>query len=511
MRRSPMRPAVVGIVLVVALAASAYVRESQQTADLGQASETPAAVEPTPSPPAATPTPAPTPAPTPEPRWPPGPAVNLAQLRRTAPQAPSPWPWGVEPSPHRGHRVCADAEQPKASTHATFARSDGSASLTPDIITVICAAAPRASLKVAIYYIENNGEDVQRILDALSFVARRRAVDIRIVADKRRADFSSDFGPTADQLRAIAAVRNCLDGCRSELPPRGVKGGSPEVEVQHHKFMVLSDTYAGGRPAPMVWTASANWSDKQLHNKSQSGLVLRDRGVAAAFALRFDDLETCARHGCRAWNRIVRKRGLPPDTHGVVRRGGIWFDRREQRRAGSPRGGSSVMFSPWLEGDPVAAHLRSLRCNAKHDTIWVAQRVFGRSRNAVATALADLDRQGCDVRVIVSWSSIRVAPTFAVGYLHLRQLGLEVGCVRGVHDKFLLIDAINAADGTRAKSITAGSQGMLMRALRYSDEALVTLTTADTSRKAGRANKAVWRAYKHHFEDLEDQRRSCPV
>ena len=487
--------------LAVALILAACVREPQQTADLGRGEATP------------TGQPSPTAAPSPQvivPKKPPQPTVDLDRLRATAPPAPAYWPYGVDASVDRGHRLCADAGAPPTVTQATFARTDGSSSLTPDVIDTICAAAPKATLKVAMYYIENDGPDVQRILDALKFVALRRTVDVRVVMDKYHRLQSSEFATTADQLREFATVRNCMSGCRSELPPRGEKGGSPQVEVHHHKFVVLSDTHFTPRVAPVVWTASANWSERQLHVRSQSGLVVRDRGLAAIFSLRFDDLETCARHGCGAWNKIAAKRGISVDRFGLVRNGGIWFDRTEALRRGSRGSGTFVQFSPWLRRDPVAAQLRGLRCTPEHDTVWVAQRVIGRSRHAVTAALAALDDAGCDVRVIISSSSLKHLPVFYDGYVHVRERGLDVSCVKGVHDKFLLIKALDRITGQRVRSLTTGSQGMLRRALRYSDEALITLTSTGAKPSARRTNKAVWRSYKDHFETLAAQAQPCP-
>ena len=493
--------AALAALLACTLALPACSPEPQQTAEVG----------PAPTPSAARPSPEPTiPAPTPEPEQPWRPSVDIAQLRASAPDAPSPWPWGTTPSPDRGHRVCADAGPPPRATHATFARIDGSASLTPDVISAICAAAPKATVKIAMYFIENNGPDVQRILDALSFIAKRRAVKVRIVEDKRRRDESSDFTFTAEQLRTFAAVHNCLDGCRSVLAPRGEAGGSPQVEVQHHKFMVISDTYDSRGVTPVVWLASANWSDKQLHGRSQSGLVVRDRGLADVFGMRFDSLDACATRGCGVWNRMLRRRGLPVDTYGVVQQGGIWFDRTEALWSGTPGRGSAVQFSPWLRGDPVAAQLRAIRCTPEHSTVWMAQRAVARSRTAVTAALAALDDRGCDVRIAISSNSLRAVITFADGYSRLRELGLDVTCVEGVHDKFLLINAVDAVGGEVVRTISAGSQGMLRRALHFSDEALVTLSTTAATGQARKANKATWKDYKDHFKALAAQPGECP-
>lgn len=498
-RRSLRLIALVAIVAIVLTACTQPVEAPPSE----PASEAPTTAAPTPTPTATPQTDAERPTP-----W--EPPVDVARLRRTAPTVSEPWPWGVDPDPDRGHRVCADAKGPKTRTSATFARPDGSATLTSGITSLICAAAPKATLKIAIYYIENDGPDVQQILDALSFVQARRGVAIRIVADRRRADETAVFTSTADQLRRIASVQNCLDGCRSELPPRGEDGGSPQVEVQHHKFMVLSDTFASRGVAPMVWMASGNWANRQLHVRSQSGFILRDPGLAAAFTARFDSLYACAKRGCRAWNRIVRQRKLPLAVYGIVRKGGVWFDRTERAWRGSPGHGSSVVFSPWHSKDPLAQQLRSMRCSGKHDTIWMAQRVVARSRGAVTRRLAALANQGCDVRVLVSASSMRQFLVFRDGYRHLRELGLDVSCVEGVHDKFFLIDAVNRRTGKSTRSITAGTQGLMVRALKYSDEAMVTLTTTGTTGKARRANQKVWLAYADHFRELASRPETCP-
>ncbi|MEV4252583.1 phospholipase D-like domain-containing protein [Spirillospora sp. NPDC049652] len=134
-------------------------------------------------------------------------------------------------------------------------------------------------------------------------------------------------------------------------------------------------------------------------------------------------------------------------------------------------GKRAVAFFPKASGDPVVDVLNRVGCNGT--TIRLSSGIFNRTE--VAKALSRLDDQGCDVRI--------VAATFGTGTLKaLAKPGRHGGpavhyftgdAVNHAHSKYLLIDG--TYNGRRHRIILTGSHSYTVDALRYNDEAVLTL------------------------------------
>ncbi|RFU37531.1 hypothetical protein DZF91_32380 [Actinomadura logoneensis] len=134
-------------------------------------------------------------------------------------------------------------------------------------------------------------------------------------------------------------------------------------------------------------------------------------------------------------------------------------------------GKRAVAFFPKASGDPIVDVLNRVRCDGTK--VRLSSGIFNRTE--VAKALSRLDDQGCDVQV--------VAATFGTGTLKAlarpgRHGGPAVHYFTGdsaaqAHSKYLLIDG--TYNGRRHRMILTGSHSYTVDALRYNDEAVLTL------------------------------------
>ena len=109
---------------------------------------------------------------------------------------------------------------------------------------LLCVAAPGATVKIALYFLKNDAPDVEALIQSMEWIARERDAKISIVLDG--STFKDDIHfATLARLEKFASVSNCVDGCRSE-DNRTLAGGQPSTELQHNKFVIISDT---------VWTS----------------------------------------------------------------------------------------------------------------------------------------------------------------------------------------------------------------------------------------------------------------
>ncbi|MEO7942033.1 MAG: phospholipase D-like domain-containing protein [Marmoricola sp.] len=184
----------------------------------------------------------------------------------------------------------------------------------------------------------------------------------------------------------------------------------------------------------------------------------------------------------------------------------LWHDARATERLGDPGSGLGVMFSPWVAGDPVATALRSYTCTPEHRTVRVGHMFLTTARLRVVRALGELRAKGCSVQVVVNAHPGRKP---GAGILALREVGVNVTCTEGVHDKILIVDAVRVADGRPDRSVWMGSQSLGGNALRANDESMLRLRTFGATAAAARANATIWNAYDRHWSAIYADRASC--
>jgi phosphatidylserine/phosphatidylglycerophosphate/cardiolipin synthase-like enzyme len=126
-------------------------------------------------------------------------------------------------------------------------------------------------------------------------------------------------------------------------------------------------------------------------------------------------------------------------------------------------------------------------------------------RRAVIDALAGLAHHGCRVQVMLQK---RTGRPLADGARRVRAAGLPVSCVAGLHDKVIMVDAVRP-DGRADKAVWTGSQSLGGRALRFNDEALLRVSTADAGGRAKVANQALYSRFLREWRTLRRHREAC--
>jgi phosphatidylserine/phosphatidylglycerophosphate/cardiolipin synthase-like enzyme len=165
-----------------------------------------------------------------------------------------------------------------------------------------------------------------------------------------------------------------------------------------------------------------------------------------------------------------------------------------------------VLFSPWPRGDPLEAALHGYTCTSAHHTVLVDHMFLTSSRQAVIDALAGLARRGCRVRIVLQ--KLDHGP-LADGARTVRASGLRVSCVARLHDKVVLVDAVRRSDGRADKAVWTGSQSLGGRALRFNDEALLRVSTADATGRARVADAILYSRFLSSWRALSRHRQAC--
>lgn len=408
---------------------------------------------------------------------------------------------------------CTPLAQPARRSKAWFTRpgSDGPPPLARAVRKLICTAAPGSTMRIAMYFLKEDSPDVESIVRAMEIVATKRDVSIEIVLDgSPYAKGTPVHKATLDRLDDIGAYYLCPYGCRSQ-DTRTLPNGKQSTELQHNKFVVITDTIWNTRLDPLVIQSSANWSASQLSTRHQSAVMIHDDPVLAKhFDVRWESLVACAApdSSCAEWNDGLDELGLDPAQYSVDKVDGVWFDRDLAAMDGTTGRGIQVLFSPWAHADPIGADLGVYDCEGEHNRVWVAHLFISRFRPDVINGLADLMQRGCDVRIIVS-SFDRVHNS--VGILMMRDAGLRVSCVSKVHDKIVLVDAVNRNTGKAEKALWIGSHSFGYDALRAGDEALLRLTDDVPGARERADNRALWQEHRDQWTFLKARTTACPA
>jgi phosphatidylserine/phosphatidylglycerophosphate/cardiolipin synthase-like enzyme len=408
-------------------------------------------------------------------------------------------------------QTCNRMPRPRQLNTVWFTNPDlrGTSPITKRLSSLFCAAAPGATVNIAMYYVRagDRGSDVRPILTALQRMVRFRDLTVRFILEGKLYRRGSPLRSTLKELRAFGTVIRCDWGCRSRKPTPA-QGGS-HSGIQHHKFITVSDMSWTRRVDPVVVSSSANWSHSQLHNRWQSAVMsYGDQELAREFSVQTNLLRVCAgRGGCAAWSSHLDKLGLAPEEHGVEMFNQVWHDAQEQsaERSGDVGRGSGVIFSPWRGADRLAEALGEYTCGTD-GSVRVAHMFITRARTPVLNALDALQSQGCDVRVILTSTT---NSTSQQGIQLARERGLNVTCAEGMHDKVILVDAYRASDGARERVLWTGSQSLGGNALRANEEAMLRLSVFEAEGAAANANASVFARFGTHWRAMRRQPTGC--
>ncbi|MFI7240710.1 phospholipase D-like domain-containing protein [Streptomyces qinglanensis] len=341
-------------------------------------------------------------------------------------------------------------------TGPVFNQPDGTAAqqraIRSDLLARIKAAAPRSTIKVALYHFWD--AEVARALAAAHTAAGRR-VRVRVLLDASSVSAmpsSTSYGILRKALGTDRSKRSFVALCPEGKSCLGKPGAGPSIA--HNKFWLFSHT--GGLRNVVVQTSS-NLSTGSYTKFWNDELVVSQARLHAAYSRYFDK---AAAADWRGW-RYTRT-GAAPYT-------GYFFPR--------PNG-----------GDTVRALLDNVTCRwsdarGSHRTS-VRLAMFKLTRQGVADKLAELQRQGCAVDIVYAesdsedstgapgtWEALHAPGGPAVRCLHYDDDGDPATSREVVHSKTLLISGRYA--GATGALVWTGSHNYSGPALTKNDETLL--------------------------------------
>ncbi|ROR92132.1 phospholipase D-like domain-containing protein [Nocardioides aurantiacus] len=403
---------------------------------------------------------------------------------------------------------CTSRSAPANGTEVLFNRPGGTGASTAarKIAQTICSAQRGSRIDIAMYFIRyyaSSWTEANLIVDSLERMARYRGVKVRVLLEGRLVRPGLELRASYLKLRTFADVVTCDFGCHSVVPV-STTGGTQGI--QHHKFMTITDMRWAGDVDPLVLSSTGNWSRAQFNNNWQSTVLQYDDPVLTReFRVQFEQLLSCADASrCGSWATARRSFGATAEGYTMTLGNGVWAEPSAERPGTAGRG-SSVSFSPQHTSDRMAYALERFSCTATHRTVRVAQMFVTPSRPRILDALARLQAQGCDVRVVVN-QPVGTAQT--AGVARMLQDGLNVRCTTGVHEKLIAIDGVDGL-GRVDRSIWTGAQNLGYNALRRNDEAVLRLSTAAATGTSRTAIAGAHTAYLGYWDQMRATTSRC--
>lgn len=381
----------------------------------------------------------------------------------------------------------------------------GSSQTAAGISKLLCAAAPGASVDIAMYFVRTGQADTERMLSSLRKVVRHRGVKATVILEGRLYTRKTALYPSLVSLRRYARVLLCDYGCHDE---RAFPGPPASPTIMHHKFLTVSDTVWRAGADPVVLSSSANWSQTQLTTRWQSTVVRHDDDkLYAQMRAQWLAMVACASSaGCASWNGRLAALGLAPSAHAMTNKNGLWTLPAGER-LGDPGKGAALTVSPIPTGDPLVSALDAATCTPQHRTVRVAHMFITTGRWRVMRALQRLKDLGCDVRIQMSYT---LHSAESPGLVELRKRGLRVTCIPRMHDKFIIMDAVDRQTAQPVKTVWIGSQALGYKALRVNDEAVLRVSTRGATGTALTGNTRLYDTYRGHWTRIQADQRECP-
>jgi phosphatidylserine/phosphatidylglycerophosphate/cardiolipin synthase-like enzyme len=292
---------------------------------------------------------------------------------------------------------------------------------------------------------------VRPIADAI-IEAKQRGVDVRVVVGRAGSGQKQNDAVVAEFKRVKIPVTQCDGAC---LP----NGSGDRKGPMHNRFFAIE---RDGKPT--VITTTLNFTGFQTTQAHTMVAVDGDRKLYEFYSAY--------------WHRLSK---------------GSWegWAESDRWRAGSKDRNRAWLF-PRGKGDPIANQLGQVTgCSSGHDRIWVAHTYFQKNRPDVRERLRELQRMGCDVRIV-----LLDHPNNDRAWL---TDGIKTSSVRlaeRTRNKFLLIEA--EVNGSPRTFVYAGTHNLTGNSLRNAD---------DNSMRVG--NAKVVAAYADYFDRL--WKRACQV
>ncbi|NSC21706.1 hypothetical protein FM076_11005 [Streptomyces albus subsp. chlorinus] len=346
-------------------------------------------------------------------------------------------------------------------TGPVFNQPNGSAAqqraIRSDLLARIKAAAPRSTIKVALYHFWD--AEVARAL-ATAHTSKKRRVEVRVMLDESSVSAmpsSSSYAILRKALGTDRKKRSFVGLCPKNKSCLGDPGAG--ASIAHNKFWLFSRS--GGLRNVVVQTSS-NLSPGSYTKFWNDALVVSQAGTYDAYSRYFDKI---AAADWSAW-RYTRATASPYTSYFFPRPGG---------------------------GDTVNGILDNVTCRWKdargnHRTS-VRLAMFKLTRQSVADKLASLRRQGCAVDIVYAqtdsedssgspgtWETLHAPDGPTMRCLHYDDDGNTKTSAQVIHSKTLMISG-RYAKATR-KLVWTGSHNYSGPALTRNDETLLKAGSA---------------------------------
>lgn len=358
---------------------------------------------------------------------------------------PMPADTGVMPG-DAGNIACPFPPGSQAQKRALFTEQwPASDSVLEDaVIELLQAALPGSEVRIAMYSFTRD-----RMADAM-VAAHDRGVDLRIVLDESNLIESP---PLSDQYSYRSAVQTLIDSigttrvirCNESNPPDG--GGCQGPGINHNKFFLFSSLCDGTQNVVVQSSANLTNTQRRLHNNM---VIIRDDPMLHAAYRSY-------------WDALARQQLTPnyyQTADGSTGTRGYFFPR-------APGAGA--------EEDTDTIHnilADNVDCTGG-GRIRIMMAFWTMARGYLVDDLAQLQSEGCDVRVILAADS--ASPALRA---HLERLfpSSQLVIALGVHSKYLLYEGQYL--GSQRSLLWTGSHNYTGAALRENDETLLRIDDA---------------------------------
>jgi len=380
------------------------------------------------------------------------------------------------------HAACPAMNKPSSPYAVWFtnaAANDGTP-LSSKLTGLICAAAPKSTINVALYLLGTAGTQVGSMLNALRYAEVERGVTVNFLVD------DMPDATTAGTIKSVAAWASHVYACDAGCANVRTTGAD-----MHNKIVTISDMSWASGADPVVVLGSANWTDRQLNQYWQSDTLFYDNTKLYRDVVgHFGRLVQCAT-ACRSQTVTVTDSttalwapvtfsdgpsGTSEQTWGLS--GAPVFD-------GGQSSGLSYQFFPDVStaadgtrDNPVVDNLGAVQCAPDGSSkVYVAMYFVTPNVTPIAQAVGALADEGCQINVLFSQgggssTSPAVINTFA------SESGVTPQCVDLMHTKFIVLQNVSVDGVSDQTEIIDGSPNWTPGGFYHNDEVQFTLNTA---------------------------------
>jgi len=287
--------------------------------------------------------------------------------------------------------------------------------------------------------------------------AHDRGVQVQVILDGWQIDKPA-AALLIDELGTDKSAGSWVHVC-GNLSPEGTTSSCIGTKGQHNKFYLFSKV---GDKKNVIVQSSANFTDRNVLSYWNNAVTLvGNHRLYGAYNEYFSDM---------------LKEEQDPDYH--------W-----SRSTGGPDGPVTVSFFPSVS-DPVEDRLRELGCKQNgRSEIRIGMSEWDGARAGIAQQLAQMQQQGCQVKVVHGPIDDEVRAIFDSSGIDHRALSTNEMPGR-IHSKYLIAKGLTGRQSGSQLVIT-GSHNFNHTSLHRNDETYLEIR-----------NRDIYKEYEENFETM---------